>query len=75
MKAINGPKYWTASELMIEEAKASERTFFRFWVIADGEGRGFNRLEALNKHLSTIYSTPPKVFRNASKGITFDFDA
>lgn len=59
---------------MIKEAKASERTGYRFWVIADGVGCGFNRKEALIKHLSTIYSTPPRVFRNASKGITFNFD-
>ncbi len=68
-------KYWSAKELIhLRETPASERTGFRFWVVADGIGRGVKTMPSLEKIVSVIFSERPHVFRNADKGITIDFD-
>jgi hypothetical protein len=69
-------KTWTAEELLarIDESPAWERTGYRYCVIADETMRHFETKRALNREVSRILAKSPKVFRNADKGITIDFD-
>lgn len=57
------------------ERPAYERgTFPRYLVKADGQTIEVKTLGALRKVLGFIYSDTPKVFVNAGKGLTIDFD-
>ena len=48
--------------------------FPRYLVAADGVMTPAKTSRALARILSTIYSEPPHVFRNAGGGLTLDFD-
>jgi len=70
-------KYHTAENLKIAaiERPTSERgTFPRYLVIADGTTTTVKTPRALANLLGVIYSNEPRVFVNAGKGITIDFD-
>lgn len=73
----NAKKYWTSDEVLagINERTASERGDYpRYTVIADGEHCECKGKVQLNRIVSCIYSTTPRVFINAGKGVTIDFD-
>jgi len=83
MNTINTQrKYWAACSLLghirdlgIKECRKSERgTFPRFTVIVDGESTPLYTLRHLSDLAQVIYATAPRVFVNAGKGITVDFD-
>jgi len=70
-------KYHTTENLKIAalERPTSERgTFPRYLVTVDGTTTTVKTPRALEKLLGVIYSNEPRVFVNASKGITIDFD-
>lgn len=74
----NERREWSSNELLfrISERPARERNGFpRFMVMCDGERYEMNTRKALDKVLGHIYATAPKVFVNAGKGITIDFDS
>lgn len=57
------------------ERPASERGAFpRYLVKADSQTMEVKTIGALRKVLGFIYSDAPKVFVNAGKGLTIDFD-
>lgn len=57
------------------ERPASERgTFPRYLVKTDSQTMEVKTIGALRKVLGFIYSDAPKVFVNAGKGLTIDFD-
>lgn len=69
---------WTAEELLQGIAvppSSARRGFPRFIVYVDGVTLQLGTLPALRKTLSNISSKRPKVFVNAGKGVTIDFDA
>ena len=69
--------YYTTKSLGIKalERPASERGDFpRYLVTADGKTTEVKTPAALRRLLSVIYSEKPRVFVNAGKGITIDFD-
>lgn len=73
----NETKYWTADEVLagIKEKPASERgTYPRFSVYVDGEYLERKTRKGLDNLVSIILSKAPKVFINAGKGVTIDFD-
>lgn len=70
-------KYWQASEVLAgitEQPLTLRGTFPRFMVKADGETTVCKTLKTLQKTLDIIYAGRPRVFVNAGKGITIDFD-
>lgn len=71
-------KYWSHADLAIEALELSrqergEDAGPRFTVYVDGECLHAETPRGLDKILSSIYSTEPRVFRNAGKGVTVDF--
>lgn len=68
-------RYWTPEELELPEVEGDRGTFPRYIVIADDARTEIKSLKALRRILSGIYSTKPRVFVNAGKGITIDFDS
>lgn len=73
-----GKQYWSAENLDLESLKttASERAGTApYTLIVDGKTKRYWSLPALDKVLKSISSEKPKVFKNAGKGITIDFDS
>lgn len=71
-------KYWSHSTLPIQSLELSrqergEDAGPRFTVYVDGECLHAETPRGLDRILSSIYSTEPRVFRNAGKGVTVDF--
>ena len=69
--------YHTVESLGIKaiERPASERgTFHRYTVIADGLSSRIKTPRDLKNLLAVIYAEQPRVFVNAGKGVTIDFD-
>ncbi len=71
-------KYWSRADLAIEALELSrqergEDAGPRFTVYVDGDCLHAETPRGLDRILSSIYSTEPRVFRNAGKGVTVDF--
>lgn len=70
-------KYWTAKEVLagIKEMPRSMRgTFPRYTVICDDDRFMITTRAKLDQILQCTYASQPKVYVNAGKGITIDFD-
>jgi len=71
-------KYWTCADLAVEALELSRRERGedagpRFTVYVDGDCLHAKTPRGLDRILKSIYSTEPRVFRNAGKGVTVDF--
>lgn len=70
-------KYWTVEEVLngvVERPRAERGTFPRFTVLCDGDRFEIRTLAKLQQILQCTYACQPKVFVNAGKGLTIDFD-
>ena len=70
-------KYWTVEEVLkgvVELPRSKRGTFPRFTVICDGDRFEIRTLAKLQQILQCTYASQPKVFVNAGKGLTIDFD-
>lgn len=76
MKTNNAERYWTAEELLegVKEAPAWERKGYRYMVKCDETVYFASTKHQLSKIVASVYSTAPRTYRNADKGITIDFD-
>lgn len=71
-------QYWSAESLNLEAMKTtpSERAGAApYTLIVDGKTKRYWSLPALDKVLKSISSEKPRVFKNADKGITINFDS
>jgi len=68
-------KYWSLNELSFTEQPSQVRgTFPRFIIVADGIRHEKQTRASADRLLRIIYSAAPKVYVNAGKGITINFD-
>jgi hypothetical protein len=76
-RSTNAERYWTVEELLegVEESLAWERNGYRFTVYSDDVCYPVMDKRGLRKIVDCTYAKRPRVFRNADKGITIDFDA
>lgn len=77
-KEIGSKQYWSAESLNLESMKTSpsERAGAApYTLIVDGKTKRYWSLSALDKVLKSISSEKPRIFKNADKGITINFDS
>jgi hypothetical protein len=71
------PDYWSSSHVLagVSPASSSERNGFPAYIVkVDGEAVSVSNRRSLDKLLGEIYAERPRVFVNAGKGVTIDFD-
>jgi hypothetical protein len=68
-------RYWTPEELELPKVEGDRGTFPRYMIIADGSRTEIKSIQSLRRALTSIYAPKPRVFVNAGKGITIDFDS
>jgi hypothetical protein len=77
-KETGSKQYWSAESLNLESMKTSpsERSGAApYTLIVDGKTKRYWSLPALDKVLKSISSEKPRIFKNADKGITINFDS
>lgn len=68
-------RYWTPEDLELPKVEGDRGTFPRYMVMVDGTRLEFKSIQSLRRALASIYAPKPRVFANAGKGVTIDFDA